>query len=640
MTDSYNKIAYPALLFLAGQQKRNGGFLSLTSGSPNEFTKAQAYRTTFFTANIINSLNSLPDSALAYSIKKKAARFLLFEKSELWSFNYWQRNSAEAKTLPYPDDLDDTFCALSALAGFNPKLINGQALANVAKLLTSTETKPGGPYRTWLVDHEAKKVWQDIDLAVNANVAFFLSLQEIDLPNMGSFFDGLIKNKQISSAYYPDIFPIIYFLSRCYKGKHKNTLIRQLLNVQLADNSWGNPLKTALAVSALINLGYENKKGLNRCVDYINKTFNGKHWPACAFCFDPAQKGKKYYAGSASLTTAFCLEALSKYQHLQKTPVKQADIKVLSTQETKIHKAIIRQVRNKFASLAPDVSIFALESLNKTLERNNGIEIALLPFWFRQAMGAQGKSVTDEQILNLGNANLYGWISYTIYDDFYDGEGNLNFLPAANTGLREVSATYAALLKDNKDFAVVKKILDNIDAANAWESRHCKAVAGNRPDFKNFQQLADKSLGHALGPIAIMMLAGYKAGSKEVKNLLLFFTHYLIARQMNDDAHDWLDDLRAGRINSVGGLILKKYNKFPADLGREEQKLQRLFWRLVIPETANDIFKHTRLARMALNRITAIENSAGLLQLLAKPETASRQALEESTKMKDFFKSY
>ncbi len=640
------KILSQGVHFLAREQQSDGSFLGLDSGRQDDFKKARIHRTPFFTSNILHCLNSLPRSAKADKVRQKAVRFLLSQKSQQWSFNYWQRKSQEAGLTPYPDDLDDTFCALTALAGYNSNTINGEVLAHIVKLLANTEIEPGGPYNTWLVDRRAPKVWQDVDLAVNANVAYFLSMQKVRLPKILTFFDQAIKAKKFASLYYSAI-PIAYFISRSYQGSYKEKLAEYLVSKRQPDFSWGNPLDTALSVSALINLDCQNPQELEKSIDYLLQNFDGKGWPANAFYLAPEENGKKRFAGTGSVTTAFCLEALVKYLPLLDKPAKQPGNNSRA-QDEKIYQSIVNQANTRLSSLPPEVKDYALMALDKTTEKDIDRQIGLLPFWFRESLGDRGKRITDRRVIDLGTANLFGWIAYTIYDDFFDGEGNIDFLPVANIGLREVTACYTGLFGRNNNYSLVNGILNNIDAANAWESKNCSvqimdgklSVPKNLPDFKNLQQLADKSLGHALGPLTILMLIGYPAGSIEAKNLKSFFTHYLIARQLNDDAHDWLEDLRAGRINYVGAEVLGIFYKKAVDLKRDEQKLQKLFWNKIIPNIAKKILQHVKSARQSLSRISIIEKPDVLLGLLVKPEAAARQALDESRKMQDFLKNY
>src|SRR3990167_4386977 len=101
-------------------------------------------------------------------IKKKFFCFLPPQKSSSWTFNYWAKNSKEYKTLPYPDDLDDTFCTLSALCNYDKNLIDGKVLAKITRLLEQQEIRIGGPYKTWIVPTTSPKIWYDVDLVVNS----------------------------------------------------------------------------------------------------------------------------------------------------------------------------------------------------------------------------------------------------------------------------------------------------------------------------------------------------------------------------------------------------------------------------------------------------------------------------------------
>src|SRR3989344_5315036 len=113
-----------SIKFLLKNQKDNGSFLSLTSLSPDNFKNAHECQSVFSTALILSCLNALDgnNSRELLGIKQKAANFLLSQKSSNWSFNYWARGSRQAEEMPYPDDLDDTACALSALYKHNPDL--------------------------------------------------------------------------------------------------------------------------------------------------------------------------------------------------------------------------------------------------------------------------------------------------------------------------------------------------------------------------------------------------------------------------------------------------------------------------------------------------------------------------------------
>ena len=134
----------------------------------------------------------------------------------------------------------------------NASSIDGKALADIVKLLISAETAPGGPYQTWLTPRKSNK-WHDIDPAVNANVAYFLSLQDIALPALIQYVEDCIKHERYSSRYYFSPIPIAYFISRWYRGNKADTLaeyIQEKFDVMDRGRE-ENALFKAMAVSSL-----------------------------------------------------------------------------------------------------------------------------------------------------------------------------------------------------------------------------------------------------------------------------------------------------------------------------------------------------------------------------------------------------
>ncbi len=393
-----------------------GGVLSYSSAKKQDFSVAKPYRTTFFPSLILLALAD-DTSPAAVSIKKKLAVFLLGQKSAQWSFNYWDRTSAEHKKLPYPDDLDDTFCAFAALWHYDAKLFTGEVTAAMAQLLIANEIAAGGPYRTWLVGDGSAPKWRDVDLAVNANVGYFLSLQGVELKNVVELLDAAIGNNKLVSPYYPDAYPLLYFIARWYRGGLQKQLVGLLLREQ-AEGVWSSPLHTALSVSALLHLGYPANK-LRLAQEYLlgSQQSNGS-WPVATFCIDPTQQGKTYYAGSAALTTAFCLEALDLYRQHAK-PLLEKSGKASDNH----HYAVVKKTAAKtIANLGhADLARYTTLVLRRIITRDADKQIILLPWFIAKAT----KLPADEKILQqLATASLWGWMAYTTYDDFLDGEGD------------------------------------------------------------------------------------------------------------------------------------------------------------------------------------------------------------------------
>ena len=133
-----------AINFLSQEQLKNGSFPSITTSNPSNFKKAYTCESVFASALALSSINGLQETKELKKIKKNLVKFLLSQKSQDWSFNYWARESDDFKRMPYPDDLDDTSCALAALHEYDPKLIDGEVMAKFVLILTALEKKKAG----------------------------------------------------------------------------------------------------------------------------------------------------------------------------------------------------------------------------------------------------------------------------------------------------------------------------------------------------------------------------------------------------------------------------------------------------------------------------------------------------------------
>ena len=642
------KIISESIQYIANQQQKDGGFISFSSSKQDDFADSFSYRTNFITAIILETLSNVPYTPLLYQIKNKAVDYLLEQKSKRWSWNYWSKSSKEFITKPYPDDLDDTFCALNAIYLFDKGLITGSAYAYIIQLLTAAEEKEGGPYKTWLISQNTSG-WDDIDIVVNSNIAFFLHMQETNLPNLQLFFEKRLQKKDIQSPYYPSVYPFFYFLSRFYDDK------KNIENILLANRNnmgyWENPLNTSLAVLALLNGNFPAKK-IENSIAYLLEKQNENQWQAYAFCIDPAENGMKYYAGSSALTTAFCLTAISLF--------------INRTQEMKLHKTNNDQKINSYIEEIVNTKLLKFKSkeftemgnavLGEIMVKDTAKQIPLMPYYFSQSLGKNGKVIQKKDIIMLGQANVLGWLAYTIYDDFLDDEGNPNLLPLANIYLRRLIKIFDTAFVKNKAIAsFFHTMLDTIEYANEWEVTNCRLKLANKminieelkiPDFDNLEQLANKSLGHGLGPLTILLLLGYKQTSKEFISLYHFFTHYLIAKQLHDDAHDWEEDLSKGHITFAVALILKKAREKKIittkkiEIKKIIPKLQKLFWYEIIEEICSYIYDHVKNAQKELESFSIILDKNILENLLLVYKDSADKALEERKKTIDFLQTY
>ncbi len=626
---SADKLKEKSLKFLLHSQEKNGAFYGYLFEKEKPGIEIQ--KITFFTSLILEACaDHFIDDLVWRKISSKAVRFLRREKSKRGSWNYWERKSDQYKEQPYPDDLDDTFCALGAL--HFSKEIQGEDLAKAIMLLTSLEIKEGGPYRTWTVSENAEKIWKDIDIAVNCNVAYFLSLQKVFLPSLHNLVEKSIREKKLLSPYYFNEIQVIYFISRFYRGNLQRELIQYLLSKQ-RHNHWGNLQDSALAISALLNLGYEKEKLKNEYAMLCHEAEKGfKVHPFLVL------KNRTQFIGSKSLTCAFFLEAFMKFDKEE----------IFVSEFT--DKNIYEKAKKEIESALPKEHPYAEKFLDEIYVKDKNKEITLLPYYFAKSFPSiTKKSFCDDLAL----ASLYGWLAFTIYDNVLDQDGGGELLPLGNFAFQRLREIYFQLSKNKKiKFGLLEFFDETILVMNKnafWEISNCRLIYDKEylyinsiPEFSK-KKIIEKSLGHSLGAISLFAIHGEKTSGKKTSLLRAFFEGYILAKQLNDDAHDWEEDLRRGHLNYVNVKLLKTYlsdkkvhklsfkNDFP--------RLRKLFWADTIQEIAKEEFFATKKARAALKKLNLSEEKY-FSKLLERFDRSMQRALEESQKTLSFLKTY
>lgn len=638
--------------------------MSRSSFLPDDFSGAIPRRTTFFTANIIACLQSISPEHTD-DIQNAGIRFLLSQKSAWWSFNYWAQDAAERTTLPYPDDLDDTFAALAAIVWHNGAAIDAHAFSAIAKLLTACEVEAGGPYRTWLVAGTAAgssahttpiptvtPAWRDIDPVVNATIGHFLSLVGVRLPPLERFLADAVRSRQMASPYYPGTIHTIYFLSRFYKNRGDadtramlaESIVASLDRDDHNEDVRGSALTTlecAMAITSLINLGDVRCETIMPiAIDTLISKIEQEGFLPYAFCIDPARHGRRCYAGASALTAAFCAEALASARNTCTRPDGHAgDPPTAATPHTAItiHDHVRAVARGACRPLGDDLRAMAIAQIKRTHDE----KITALAYEFYDALRKKGIFIPPDVVESLSLANLFGWMAYDIYDDALDGEASASgasLIPCANFFLRAAADIYRSIgARDPRIVMLFASIMDRVDSANAWEQYHCHTIADLLPAFGDHHTLADRSIGHAAGPLAMLILAGYRTTSREYKSVAAFFHHYLIARQLHDDAHDWTDDLLHGRVNSIGAIVLGRHKKRYSDTALPA--LKKIFWMEVVDVAVRMIVAHVAAARRARER-SPLADTDFMEGELWRLTTSARRAVTERDTALVFINDY
>lgn len=630
------------LAYLEKTQLKDGGFQTFAGIGRQRFVMQRELHTVFGPALILGALHGVEG---ATEIKGRLAVWLRTQKNASWSFNYWAVDAPERHTRPYPNDLDDTFCALAGLYLHDRKIIDSACLASVVRLLLAAEEDIGGPYHTWLVDKQALSEWRDVDLAVNCNVAYFLQLVHSSLSNLTAMMERAIASKTFASSYYPSSYMIQYFMARAYHGPRLPDFARIIARKKRDDN-WGTPLHTALAVSALYrsaDIGVHTD-----AIAYLaGKQQADGSWPAEAVWLDEAHGQRKHHAGSPALTTAFVLEALAYYrQSISQPPT--TKIKTDEAAET-IHRRIFEQAQNMLQALPFPLRQRVLEMVRQIAKSSESQEITLLPYMFAQSLQRRARS-SDDLFVGLGLANMFGWMAYTIYDDFLDNEGDPRLLSVANVAMRESLAHFRGALPGNEPFqSYVQQAFDRIDAANAREIEHCRFNVDSHgilikkpPSYKSAVQLAERSVGHALTPVAVLAAQGVRLDDARLTLVHKGLRHYLAARQLNDDLHDWQQDFRKGHISFVVAHILRQANVPPGRQTFENlfPKMERQFWHASLQELCRQARRQIGLSRQAFRQSGLLKSDSPLQKLIDNLDSTLSRTLQEQADAEKFLAAY
>jgi hypothetical protein len=626
MDHKIEELISSAAAFLKNAAAKNGSFASVSSAYP-DFRIGEETRTTFGTAIVLGAIAEVSELA---ATARRAAAFLVRERGPHWTFNYWQKRAPQRKAMPYPDNLDDTAAALTAITKVLPQTISGAVMAEFVKILTELEVSPGGPYRTWIGGSSSSIVPKDVDLAVNASIGRFLAEKRVSLPRLAAFAENHIERGNYASRYYPGPYAAIYFLSFWYRGRLKDKLIRDAARLGAAAAAKRNSLDAALAATALIRLGRINEGG--RLIHKIAplQSRDGS-FPPHPFSVDPEKRGRKHFGGSDAITSAIVLEAASMYL---KGLNKLKELEIL--EEKRIREAPFRrEIEKMIAASAKKLPAGLRRGFSHLKERVESMdkrgEIILLPYRFAASLK---KRVPEDIPVLLGAANFYGWMAYGAYDSILDGHAGLELIPPANAALREMTRIYSDIFPwGTEGRRLFEAALNKVDSRNAWELEHAQNPA-KPPVYKDAAAAADKSLGHALGPLAVFILAGNKINSPQFRSLEEFFLSYLSAQQILGDIEDWKKDWKKGRITPAVSATLS----FQKRAGQSSPSA--LFWKKGIPLLLGTVEREIRNARTAAQKLKRVLDANVLLELLRPLEKAVNAVKTERRVTLEFIAAY
>jgi hypothetical protein len=249
----------------------------------------------------------------------------------------------------------------------------------------------------------------------------------------------------------------------------------------------------------------------------------------------------------------------------------------------------------------------------------------------------------------LGEANVHSWIAYSIYDHILDKEADASLLPAANVCMRLALERYKQSLPARHPLQpLITHYFDKVDTTSAWELTACRfnikddsIHIGALPNYEQHEALAWRSCIHILGPQIVASFTP-SMSRKHVEHLTIGLHHYLIARQLGDDIHDWREDLIAGRISAVVALLLSRQGvreDSVHNLTELVAAIQEDFLDAGAIEVSNLILQH---AEHALSQLTTAgcDPTSELIDLVRRLERMAQGSIHHQQQFISFRRTY
>jgi hypothetical protein len=176
-----------------------------------------------------------------------------------------------------------------------------------------------GLFTTWIRGAEQRT---DIDAAVNANVVLYLGECEATRSACDALVEIVNESREAESCwYYEGDMPLYYFVSRAFRNgltsleRSCDAIVAKVESAPQTDS-----LVAALAICTLLNFGVADRRILgDSAARIVQDQRPDGSWPRAAFMRNAgptlmARRPPMLYSGSEELTTAFCIEALSRFE--------------------------------------------------------------------------------------------------------------------------------------------------------------------------------------------------------------------------------------------------------------------------------------------------------------------------------------
>ncbi len=258
------------------------------------------------------------------------------------------------------------------------------------------------------------------------------------------------------------------------------------------------------------------------------------------------------------------------------------------------------------------------------------------PLWFLSSLNKEDQAkIKPSTLKKLMKGQSYLWNALNIYDDILDGSSNAQKLPMANKYFRNYLEIYYRLKLPNDFYKHFNSLLRDIELANQEEFNQSKLETKNNlvkiplkiPKFPSLEHLSRKSLALSSGPLALLYLVNSPELLERASGSISFFRYALAAKQLSDDAQDWLEDFQSGAITYPVSLIIKlaKESKIKLNLEKRPEIIYLLFAKIA-PKISLEIKSLCLSARQEAKNINLEKNNQLIIKIIQPLEKAVSKA--------------
>ena len=222
------------------------------------------------------------------------------------------------------------------------------------------------------------------------------------------------------------------------------------------------------------------------------------------------------------------------------------------------YQAILAEIHSYVDSFAPPLQAMARPFFERLAQGEFSQVVALLPYWLADIL-----PVAPEVSHWLGIAHLYGWWYYAAQDELLDHEAPPAALLGGHLALlkmieiyQRLGVAHAACWADFARLALISAEFYAVELQTRFT--HLAELTPNRLSLLNVEFIINRGAPFYFNTIAQLYLADIPAHDSRRQDLPAALRYFSAARQISDDAGDWLADLQRGQLNYVSAQLIQR----------------------------------------------------------------------------------